>query len=81
MQSLAGDGGEAGVGLENGHSVSMKRSVCENKFRHIRHTESYTSFGSFCDLSISICITLQEVLDQTQLCINELNRRTLHPSA
>lgn len=35
MSGLAGDGGEAGVELENGQPVSMKRSVRENMFRYI----------------------------------------------
>ncbi|ORY15618.1 hypothetical protein BCR34DRAFT_598350 [Clohesyomyces aquaticus] len=35
MQSLAGDGGESGVELEDGQPVSMKRSVKNNMFRYI----------------------------------------------
>lgn len=35
MEGLAGDGGEAGLELENGKAVSMKRSVRENMFRYI----------------------------------------------
>jgi hypothetical protein len=35
MESLAGDGGEAGVELEGGQPVAMKRSVRENMFRYI----------------------------------------------
>lgn len=35
MAGLAGDGGEAGVELEGGQPVSMKRSVRENMFRYI----------------------------------------------
>lgn len=35
MSGLAGDGGEAGVELENGQPVSMKRGVRENMFRYI----------------------------------------------
>ncbi|GAB7325831.1 hypothetical protein MBLNU13_g09911t1 [Cladosporium sp. NU13] len=35
MSGLAGDGGEAGVELEGGQPVSMKRSVRENMFRYI----------------------------------------------
>ncbi|KAF2084482.1 hypothetical protein K490DRAFT_68791 [Saccharata proteae CBS 121410] len=35
MAGLAGDGGEAGVELEDGQPVSMKRSVRNNMFRYI----------------------------------------------
>jgi hypothetical protein len=35
MAGLAGDGGEAGVELEDGQPVSMKRSVKNNMFRYI----------------------------------------------
>ena len=35
MSGLAGDGGEAGVELEDGQPVSMKRSVRNNLFRYI----------------------------------------------
>jgi hypothetical protein len=35
MSGLAGDGGEAGIELEGGQPVSMKRSVRENMFRYI----------------------------------------------
>ncbi|KAF2018757.1 hypothetical protein BU24DRAFT_104599 [Aaosphaeria arxii CBS 175.79] len=35
MKGLAGDGGEAGVELEDGQPVSMKRSVRNNMFRYI----------------------------------------------
>lgn len=35
MEGLAGDGGEAGVELEEGRAVSMKRGVRENMFRYI----------------------------------------------
>lgn len=35
MSLLSGDGGEAGVELEDGQPVSMKRSVRENMFRYI----------------------------------------------
>jgi hypothetical protein len=35
MEGLAGDGGEAGVELEGGQPVAMKRSVRENMFRYI----------------------------------------------
>lgn len=35
MAGLAGDGGEAGLELEDGKAVSMKRSVRENMFRYI----------------------------------------------
>ena len=35
MESLAGDGGEAGAELEDGKPVAMKRSVKENMFRYI----------------------------------------------
>lgn len=35
MSGLAGDGGEAGVELEDGQPVSMKRSVRNNMFRYI----------------------------------------------
>ncbi|KAF2189597.1 hypothetical protein K469DRAFT_562819 [Zopfia rhizophila CBS 207.26] len=35
MQGLAGDGGEAGVELEDGQPVAMKRSVRNNMFRYI----------------------------------------------
>lgn len=35
MASLAGDGGEAGVELEDGRPVSMKRGVKDNLFRYI----------------------------------------------
>lgn len=35
MQGLAGDGGEAGVELEDGQPTAMKRSVRNNMFRYI----------------------------------------------
>lgn len=35
MEGLAGDGGEAGLELEDGKAVSMKRGVRENMFRYI----------------------------------------------
>ena len=35
MQSIAGDGGDAGLELEDGKPVSMKRGVRENMFRYI----------------------------------------------
>ncbi|KAM0717613.1 hypothetical protein Q7P37_007465 [Cladosporium fusiforme] len=35
MSGLAGDGGEAGVEIEDGQPVSMKRSVKNNMFRYI----------------------------------------------
>jgi len=35
MAGLAGDGGEAGVEMEDGQPVSMKRSVKNNMFRYI----------------------------------------------
>jgi len=35
MMSIAGDGGEAGVELEDGQPVAMKRSVKNNMFRYI----------------------------------------------
>jgi hypothetical protein len=35
MSGLAGDGGEAGIELEGGQPVSMKRSVRENMFRYL----------------------------------------------
>ncbi|KIX04420.1 uncharacterized protein Z518_05288 [Rhinocladiella mackenziei CBS 650.93] len=35
MENLAGDGGEAGVELEDGKPVAMKRGVRENMFRYI----------------------------------------------
>jgi hypothetical protein len=35
MEGLAGDGGEAGVELEGGKAVAMKRGVRENMFRYI----------------------------------------------
>ena len=35
MAGLAGDGGEAGVELEGGKAVAMKRSVKANMFRYI----------------------------------------------
>ncbi|KAL2416795.1 hypothetical protein ABEF95_004090 [Exophiala dermatitidis] len=35
MENLAGDGGEAGVELEEGKAVAMKRGVRENMFRYI----------------------------------------------
>jgi len=35
MAGLAGDGGDAGLELENGKAVSMKRGVRENMFRYI----------------------------------------------
>ena len=35
MSGLAGDGGEAGLELEDGKAVSMKRGVRENMFRYI----------------------------------------------
>lgn len=35
MEGVAGDGGEAGLELEDGKAVSMKRGVRENMFRYI----------------------------------------------
>lgn len=35
MENLAGDGGDAGVELEDGKPVAMKRGVRENMFRYI----------------------------------------------
>jgi len=35
MQGIAGDGGDAGIELEDGQPVSMKRSVKNNMFRYI----------------------------------------------
>ncbi|KAF2433900.1 hypothetical protein EJ08DRAFT_582827, partial [Tothia fuscella] len=35
MAGIAGDGGDAGLELEGGKAVSMKRSVRENMFRYI----------------------------------------------
>jgi len=35
MSGIAGDGGEAGVTLEDGKVVGMPRSVRENMFRYI----------------------------------------------
>ncbi|KAF1980779.1 hypothetical protein K402DRAFT_305772, partial [Aulographum hederae CBS 113979] len=35
MNGMAGDGGEAGLELEDGKAVSMKRGVRENMFRYI----------------------------------------------
>ena len=35
MSGLAGDGGEAGLEVEDGQPVSMKRSVKNNMFRYI----------------------------------------------
>ncbi len=35
MAAIAGDGGEAGVELEDGQPVTMKRSVRDNMFRYI----------------------------------------------
>lgn len=35
MERLAGDGGEAGIELEDGKPVAMKRGVRENMFRLI----------------------------------------------
>ena len=35
MQDLAGDGGDAGLELEDGKPVAMKRGVRENMFRYI----------------------------------------------
>jgi hypothetical protein len=35
MAGLAGDGGAAGLELEDGKAVSMKRGVRENMFRYI----------------------------------------------
>ncbi|KAK3174550.1 hypothetical protein OEA41_001796 [Lepraria neglecta] len=35
LEGIAGDGGEAGMELENGQPVSMKRGVKENMFRYI----------------------------------------------
>jgi len=35
MSGLAGDGGEAGVEMEDGQPVAMKRSVKANMFRYI----------------------------------------------
>ncbi|KAL2044497.1 hypothetical protein N7G274_003202 [Stereocaulon virgatum] len=35
LEGIAGDGGEAGMELENGQPVSMKRGVKSNMFRYI----------------------------------------------
>ncbi|KAF2094895.1 hypothetical protein NA57DRAFT_80063 [Rhizodiscina lignyota] len=35
MAGIAGDGGDAGIELEDGQPVSMKRGVRENMFRYI----------------------------------------------
>jgi len=35
MAGIAGDGGDAGLELEDGKAVSMKRGVRENMFRYI----------------------------------------------
>lgn len=35
LEGIAGDGGEAGMELENGVPVSMKRGVKSNMFRYI----------------------------------------------
>jgi hypothetical protein len=35
MAGIAGDGGEAGIELEDGQPVAMKRSVKDNMFRYI----------------------------------------------
>ena len=35
LEGIAGDGGEAGMELENGQPVSMKRGVKTNMFRYI----------------------------------------------
>jgi len=35
MERSAGDGGEAGVELEDGKPVAMKRGVRDNMFRYI----------------------------------------------
>ena len=35
LEGIAGDGGEAGMELENGQPVSMKRGVKNNMFRYI----------------------------------------------
>ena len=35
LEGIAGDGGEAGMELENGQPVSMKRSVKNNMFIYI----------------------------------------------
>jgi hypothetical protein len=35
MAGIAGDGGDAGLELEDGRPVSMKRGVRENMFRYI----------------------------------------------
>lgn len=35
LEGISGDGGEAGLELENGQPVAMKRSVKENMFRLI----------------------------------------------
>jgi len=35
MEDIAGDGGEAGLELEDGKPVAMKRGVRENMFRYI----------------------------------------------
>lgn len=35
LEGIAGDGGEAGLELENGQPVSMKRGVKNNMFRYI----------------------------------------------
>ena len=35
LEGISGDGGEAGLELENGQPVAMKRSVRENMFRLI----------------------------------------------
>jgi len=35
LEGISGDGGEAGMELENGQPVSMKRGVKNNMFRYI----------------------------------------------
>ena len=35
LEGISGEGGEAGLELENGQPVSMKRSVKNNMFRYI----------------------------------------------
>lgn len=35
LEGIAGDGGEAGMELEDGRPVSMKRGVKNNMFRYI----------------------------------------------
>lgn len=39
MAGLAGDGGDAGLELEDGKAVSMKRSVRDNMFRYIQQSD------------------------------------------